>query len=135
MKSPDLASLVTFTQLLLLLLGQNGSSGGGNAGFPMITTTTTTTSTTTTTTTTTTTLPPYYVTSKRAQVQEGWLSKSQISEYVLPGKKVEFFDPRNSKKFLIVFKRYQFPYDHPLFKSLLQKIAETFTNMARQWNI
>ena len=48
----------------------------------------------------------YYVTSHRSPVREGWSSETQISEYVLPGKKVEFFDPRNSRKFLVVFKRY-----------------------------
>ena len=133
--SPDLAPLVIFTQLLILVLGQSGNSGGGDAVSPTTTTTTTTTSTTTTTTTTTTTLPPYYVTSQRSQVREGWLSETQISEYVLPGKKVEFFDPRNSRKFLVVFKRYQFPADHPVFKSMIQKLAGALTDMANQWNI
>ena len=130
-----LAPLITLTQLLVLVLGQNGGSGGGDAVSPTTTTTTTTTSTTTTTTTTTTTLPPYYVTSNRPHVREGWSSETQISEYVLPGKKVEFFDPRNSRKFLVVFKRYQFPADHPVFKSLIQKLAGVLTDMANQWNI
>ena len=131
----DLAPLFTLTQLLVLVLGQNGGSGGGDAVSPTTTTTTTTTSTTTTTTTTTTTLPPYYVTSNRPHVREGWSSETQISEYVLPGKKVEFFDPRNSRKFLVVFKRYQVPADHPVFKSLIQKLAGALTDMANQWNI
>ena len=59
MKSPDLAPLVIFAQLLILVLGQNGNSGGGDVRSPVTTTTTTATSTTTTTTTTTYTLPPY----------------------------------------------------------------------------
>ena len=75
------------------------------------------------------------MTTKRAEVEEGWLSETQVSEYVLPGKEVEFFDPRNSKKFLVVFKRYQFPFDHPLFRALMQRITDTFTKMASQWNI
>ena len=75
------------------------------------------------------------MTSNRPHVREGWSSETQISQYVLPGKKVEFFDPRNSRKFLVVFKRYQFPADHPVFKSMIQKLAGALTDMANQWNI
>ena len=107
MKSKHIAPFVTLAQLLVLVLGQNDNSGGNSAGQPNIPTTTTTFSTTTTTASTTTTLPPSFVTTRRKQVREGWASETKISEYVLPGRKVEFFDPCNSKKILVVF-RYSF---------------------------
>ena len=54
---------------------------------------------------------------------------------MLPGKKIEFFDPRNSKKFLVVFKCYQFPFDHHLLKALIQKLVDILSALGRQWNI